>query len=220
MLTRQVGSRIISPQRQVTDTDGKPKEQIQNLRLSVGAQRRMSLSSQTLVAVQQDDLKSSRSPKSAQAVQDEKKSVKQDSKKTHACTKCKNKCIAFWLALISNFLLLFLVAAYSVMGGFLFQFLELKKHALPKDQFQFMEYRRMTTVYKLLGISRINTNLTMDIGYQWAESLDKVLEEYQLMVMEETGRQIKAEKIEWTFMSSIMYSVTLITSIVCKEPGS
>ncbi|KAH9503096.1 hypothetical protein Btru_069951 [Bulinus truncatus] len=123
------------------------------------------------------------------------------------------KCKTFWLALISNFLLLFLVAVYSIMGGFLFQFLEWRPPLLPKDHNFYMQNRRIATAYKIMGISKVSVNFSVSGGVQWAESADKILEEFQLFVAAETHRNVKVESVEWTFISSIVYSVTLITSI-------
>ncbi|KAH9491499.1 hypothetical protein Btru_032111 [Bulinus truncatus] len=123
---------------------------------------------------------------------------------------CLTFCKRFWVIVISNMLLFFLVAAYAIFGGLLFFSLEAKKSLKHEE---FLETRRMETVFKLLSLTEASPDFDIENDRGWIDQVNKIMEKFQKFVESEEAIYLKTQKIEWNLMSSIVYSVTLITTI-------
>ncbi|CAL1541455.1 unnamed protein product [Lymnaea stagnalis] len=126
------------------------------------------------------------------------------------CRKCCRKVTAF---IFSHVGLGSLVVAYSIMGGFLFQWLEATDEMLERIS---VTKTRTNSVMKLWNMTR-----ELNILYEknWTAMADEILREFQASMYESVkergwdGRDENNEDMQWSFSGSLLYSVTVITTI-------
>ncbi|XP_055862163.1 potassium channel subfamily K member 18-like [Biomphalaria glabrata] len=126
------------------------------------------------------------------------------------CKTCTRACKTFCLSTITNLLLLFLVSAYVIFGGVLFFSLESRLVRVHQD---YLDIEREEYVERLLDVTTSIPYVNMTSKSKWSRDANKILEEFQTFVVKEEALRLKSHTEEWNLMSSIIYSVALITTI-------
>ena len=126
--------------------------------------------------------------------------------------RCKNCCKSFTTFIFSRVGLCLLVVAYAFGGGVVFQFLEGSTEELSVDPVQ---QHLNITVEKLF-----NHSIDSKVLYQsnWTVMARQILEDYQRELVRQTKRGYQGERNledakQWTFPESILYAITVITTI-------
>ncbi|XP_076435225.1 potassium channel subfamily K member 18-like [Babylonia areolata] len=120
----------------------------------------------------------------------------------------------FLMFLVSHVGLTCLVVAYSIMGGFIFQALEASN-----------EVKGITHIHQIrerhvLRLWNVTVELNILDPVQWQEKASKVLEAFQMEIYQAVKDKrwdgtdnVINEELQWTFAGSLLYSVTVITTI-------
>ena len=136
------------------------------------------------------------------------RTIKLDKRKQQ-CLKCCKKFTAF---LFSHIGLCSLVVAYTIMGGFVFRALEAPAEIHERYQ---VEIKRKVQVEKLWNITLFH-NIFSEVN--WSREADNVLRAFQADIYKatkESGWDGKdgEEDVQWSFAGSLLYSITVITTI-------
>ena len=125
------------------------------------------------------------------------------------CASCCKKFVAF---LFSTIGLTCVLCGYTVFGGFVFMWLESPNEVQLKNDVQ---RTRKFYVDKLWNLTE---ELNMFYPQNWSDMADRILQEYTTKVYVATkhkgwdGNDGVAE-LQWTFAGSLLYSITVITTI-------
>ena len=127
------------------------------------------------------------------------------------CDRCGYCCKRFLAFLFSHIGLCSLVVAYAIMGGFIFKEIEAPEEEIIKHE---VELKRKVKVEKLWNIYYNN----IFSHKNWTLAAEDILIDFQTEIYtatKEKGWDGKKEKgeLQWTFSSSLLYSITVITTI-------
>ncbi|CAG2207264.1 K2P18.1 [Mytilus edulis] len=131
---------------------------------------------------------------------------------TSRCNRCCYCCKRFLAFLFSRIGLCSLVVAYAIMGGFIFKEIEAPEEQIIRHQ---VESQRQSKIAKLWNITQLHNIFSKE---NWTIDAERLLLEFQTeiyMATKEKGWDGKKEKgeLQWTFSSSLLYSITVITTI-------
>ena len=156
-----------------------------------------------------DKNKLSKNDKKVKKQPSQVRNMSKSQKRKEMCWLCCKKFTAF---LFSHIGLCGLVIAYSIMGGFVFMSLEASHEKLEREG---VDLTRRSKVERLWNI----TEYSLILGKKnWTHEVDKVLKEFQTEIFEATklrgwdGQSDDADA-QWSFPNSLLYSITVITTI-------
>lgn len=137
------------------------------------------------------------------------RNMSKSQRRKEMCWMCCKKFTAF---LFSHIGLCGLVIAYSIMGGFIFMSLESSQEMLERKS---VDLSRKAQLEKLWNI----TEYSLILGKKnWTYEVDRVLKDFQTEIYEATklrgwDGQSEAAEAQWSFPNSLLYSITVITTI-------
>ena len=134
-----------------------------------------------------------------------------DSRLTRSkCSSCVKKCLVFLLSYVG---LITLVVAYSIFGGVIFMALEAPNEKVVKTKVATVRLKYINDLY--------NEFDRMSIFHEenWTVRADRVLRRFQKDIHDLVtkdgwdGDQVEGTHAKWTFAGSLLFSVTVITTI-------
>ncbi|XP_013083299.2 TWiK family of potassium channels protein 18-like [Biomphalaria glabrata] len=128
-------------------------------------------------------------------------------------SRCKHCCRKLAAFIFSHIGLCSLVVGYSIMGGFLFQYLEATDEM--KERINVLNTRS----YSVMKLWNMTNDLNILYKENWTAMAEVILLEFQNNVYRSVkergwdGRDETDEDMQWSFSGSLLYSVTVITTI-------
>ena len=126
------------------------------------------------------------------------------------CSRCVKKCLVFLLSYVG---LITLVVAYSIFGGVIFMALEAPNEKVVKTTVATVRLKYINDLYDEFD--------RMSIFHEenWTVRADRVLRRFQKDIHDLVtkdgwdGDQVEGTHAKWTFAGSLLFSVTVITTI-------
>ena len=126
------------------------------------------------------------------------------------CSRCVKKCLVFLLSYVG---LITLVVAYSIFGGVIFMALEAPNEKVVKTKVATVRLKYINDLYDEFD--------RMSIFHEenWTVRADRVLRRFQKDIHDLVtkdgwdGDQVEGTHAKWTFAGSLLFSVTVITTI-------
>ncbi len=139
------------------------------------------------------------------------KQVPQESERTRAekCGSCCKKFVAF---LFSTIGLTCVLCGYTIFGGFIFMWLESPNEVQLKNEVQ------VTRKFYIEKLWNLTIELNVFHPQNWTDLANSILQNYTTEVYKATkykgwdGKDGETE-LQWTFAGSLLYSITVITTI-------
>ncbi|GFR97224.1 tWiK family of potassium channels protein 7 [Elysia marginata] len=130
-------------------------------------------------------------------------------------SKGKQICKKFITFLFSQVGMGVLVVGYSIMGGFLFNWLESSEEAMQKKKVNVTSFRENAKDQ----LWNVTVEFNVLFEQNWTMEADRILTEFQNQVHQAVkngswdGNDLTAEQM-WSFAGSLLYCITVITTIV------
>lgn len=134
---------------------------------------------------------------------------KLDLRRREKCFSCLRHFVAFLFSTVGSCCLL---VGYTILGGFLFQFLE------SWNEMEMKEDMRLTRRRYVKMLWNVTENLNVLYERNWSVEADAILENYTRHVFQATKKKgwdgtDREMELQWSFSGALLYSITVVTTI-------